>query len=111
MTKSRTRQSNGTFEQHSFLPELAFCPKSPYPNSAEYVALLALLEGELTQIEWLKRSIGWRLDAAIQELDYLGWEPESIPLKRDGWPKPIAFHQLPVKAKRLVKQLQSRGKL
>lgn len=111
MTKPLTRQSNGTSEQLSFLPEPAFCPKSPNPNSAEYVALVALLEGELTQIEWLKLGMGWRLAAAIKELDYLGWEPESILLKREGWTKPIAVYQLPVKAKRLVKQLQSRGAL
>lgn len=109
MKKLRTRQSNGASEQLSFLPETPFCPKSPHPNSIEYTALVALLEGELTQIEWLKRGNGWRLAAAIKELDYLGWEPESILLKRDGWPKPIAVYQLPVKAKRLVKQLQNRG--
>ena len=111
MKKLRTRQSNGASEQLSFLPEVPFCPKSPNPNSVEYAGLVALLEGELTQIEWLKRGMGWRLAAAIKELGYLGWEPESILLKRDGWPKPIAVYQLPVKAKRLVKQLQSRGAL
>lgn len=111
MRMSRTSQSNGTSEQLSFLPEPTFCPKSPNPNSAEYSALLALLEGELTQIEWLKHGMGWRLAAAIKELDYFGWEPESILLKRDGWTKPIFVYQLPVKAKRLIKQLQSRGVL
>lgn len=111
MTKPRTRQSNGTFEQLSFLPGPSFCPKSPNPNSAEYLALGALLEGELTQIEWLKRGMGWRLAAAIKELDYLDWEPESILPKLDGWTEPIAVYQLPVKAKRFVKKLQSRGEL
>lgn len=110
MKKPRTRQSNGA-AQLSLLPELAFCPKSPSPNSAEYAALVALLEGELTQVEWLKRGMGWRLAAAIKGLDYLEWEPESMLLKRDGWPRPIAVYQLPVKSKRLVKQLQSRGAL
>ena len=110
MNKPLTRQSNRA-AQLSLLPEPTFCPKYSNPNSAEYVALVAMLEGELTQIEWLKRGKGWRLAAAIKELDYLGWEPESILLKREGWTKPIAVYQLPVKAKRLVKQLQSRGAL
>ena len=110
MNRPRTRQSNGA-AQLSLLPEPVFCPKSPNPNSAEFAALVALLEGELTQVEWLKRGMGWRLAAAIKGLDYLGWEPESILLMRDGWPRPIAVYQLPVKSKRLVKQLQSRGAL
>jgi hypothetical protein len=110
MMKPRTRQSNGA-AQLSLLPEPPFCPKFPNPNSPEAAALLALLEGELTQVDWLKRGKGWRLAAQIKELDYLGWEPESILLKREGWPRPIAVYQLPVKAKRLVKKLQSRGAL
>ena len=110
MNKSRTRQSHGA-AQISLLPEPTFCPKSPNPNSPEAAALLALLEGELTQVDWLRRGKGWRLAAAIKELDYLGWKPESILLKREGWPRPIAVYSLPVKAKRLVKQLQSRGAL
>ena len=110
MNKPRTRQSYGA-AQLSLLPEPTFCPKSPNPNSAESAALVALLEGELTHVDWLRRGKGWRLAAAIKELDYLGWEPESILLKREGWPRPIAVYQLPVKAKHLVKQLQSRGVL
>lgn len=110
MKRPPAHQSKGA-AQLSLLPELAFCPKSPNPNSAESAALVALLEGELTQVDWLRRGKGWRLAAAIKELDYLGWEPESILLKREGWPRPIAVYQLPVKAKRLVKQLQSRGAL
>ena len=110
MNKPRTLQSYGA-AQLSLLPELAFCPKFPSPNSPEAVVLLALLEGDLTQIDWLKRGNGWRLAAHIKELDYLGWEPESILLRREGWPRPIAVYQLPVKAKRLVKKLQSRGAL
>lgn len=110
MNKPRTRQSNGA-AQLSLLPEPTFCPKPPNPNSAECAALVALLEGELTQVDWLRRGKGWRLAAAIKDLDYLGWEPESILLKREGWPRPIAVYQLSVKAKRLVKQLQSRGAL
>ena len=107
--KPRTRQSNGASKQLSFLPCLTFCPKFPNPNSPEAAALLALLEGELTQVDWLKRGMGWRLAAAIKELDYLGWEPESILLKRDSWPRPIAVYQLPVKAKRFVKSLKRKG--
>lgn len=110
MNKPRSRQSHGA-AQLSLLPEPTFCPKSPNPNSPEAAVLVALLEGELTQVDWLRRGKGWRLAAAIKELDYLGWEPESILLKHEGWTKPIAVYQLPVKAKRLVKQLQSRGAL
>ena len=110
MNKPRTSQSHGA-AQLSLIPEPPFCPKFPSTNSAAYTALIALLDGVLTQIDWLKLGNGWRLAAAVKELDYLGWEPESILLKRDGWPRPIAVYQLPVKAKRLVKQLQRRGAL
>jgi len=110
MNKPRTRQSNGA-AQLSLLPEPTFCPKCPNPNSAESAALVALLDGVITQVDWLRRGKGWRLAAVIKELDYLGWEPESILLRRDSWPKPIAVYQLPVKAKRLVKQLLRRGAL
>ena len=111
MNKPRTRQSNGA-AQLSLLPEPPFCPKSPNPNSPEAAALVALAErGELTQVDWLARGRGWRLAASIKELDYLGWEPDSNLLKREGWPRPIAVYQLPVKAKRLVTQLLSRGAL
>lgn len=108
MNKPRSRQSHGA-AQLSLLPEPTFCPKSPNPNSPEAAVLLALLEGDLTQLDWLNRGNGWRLAARVKQLDYLGWEPESILIQREGWPRPIAVYQLPVKAKRLVKRLKSEG--
>lgn len=108
MKRPQVRENIGG-GQLSLIPEPTFCPKFPNPNSAEYTALVALLEGELTQVEWLRRGEGWRLAATIKELDYLGWKPESIHLRREGWPRPIAVYQLSVKAKRLVKKMQSRG--
>jgi hypothetical protein len=108
MKRPLTRQSKGA-AQLSLLPELAFCPRLPKPNSCEALALSALLEGDLKQVDWLRRGKGWRLAAVIKELDYLGWEPESILLPRNGWPRPIAVYSLPIKAKRFVKRLIRRG--
>lgn len=86
-------------KQLSFLPTPIFCPMLPPVHSAAAVALADLLTGDVTQIDWLKAGKGWRLAAAIKELDYLGWEPSSILVQCGEWKNPIARYSLPLKAK------------
>ena len=99
MKRPRTRQSTGAAEQLSFIPEPPFCPIFPNVHSAAGQVLLALLDGPTTQLDWLALGKGWRLAAAVKELDYLGWPVDSVLLKRQGWPRPIAVYSLPPKAK------------
>jgi hypothetical protein len=96
-------------EQLSFLPEQPFCPILPPANSAAAVALYDLLNGDITQLDWLRERKGWRLAAAIKVLNYLGWEPKSIMVKCNGWGKPIARYSLPEKAKQAAYNLGNRG--
>ncbi|OIN91498.1 MAG: hypothetical protein AUJ20_10745 [Comamonadaceae bacterium CG1_02_60_18] len=84
----------------------AFCPLLPPTGSAAEQALTDLLARDLTQIDWLESGKGWRLAAAVKELDYLGWEPQSIRVQAAGWPRPIARYSLPQKAKQAVAQMR-----
>ena len=94
-----TVQASGAGEQLSFLPKPVFCPILPPANSAAALALDDLLKGDITQIDWLQTGKGWRLAAAIKELDYLGWCPGSIRVLCNGWSRKIARYSLTEKAK------------
>jgi hypothetical protein len=96
-------------EQLSFLPEPPFFPILPPPGSAAEQALNALVERNLTQLDWLKSGNGWRLSALVKELDYLGWEPISVKALCNGWSKPIAIYSLPEKAKQAVYTMRQQG--
>lgn len=106
-----TYQASGAYgEQLSFLPTPEFCPILPPPNSAASVALHDLLGRDITQIDWLREGKGWRLAAAVKELDYLGWEPKSILVQCGEWKNPIARYGLPSKAKQAAHAMhQQRG--
>lgn len=93
-------------EQLSFLPDAPFCPLLPPHGSAAEQALYDLLERDLTTPDWIGEGKGWRLAAAVKELDYLGWEPESILIRCDGWHNPIALYSLPAKAKQAAYTLR-----
>jgi hypothetical protein len=71
-------------EQLSFLPEEAFFAVLPPHGSKAEVALYDLLERDVTQRDWLREGKGWRLAAAVKELDYLGWQPKSIRVGREA---------------------------
>lgn len=88
-----------TPEQLSFLPPVPFCPLMPPRGSAAEQALFDLLERDLTTPDWIAERKGWRLAAAVKELDYLGWEPKSILIQSAEWKNPIARYSLPEKAK------------
>lgn len=98
-----------TPEQLSFLPTPEFCPILPPRGSAAEQALNDLLARDLTQLEWLQDGYGWRLAAAIKELGYLGWEPDSIRVKCNGWSRPIARYSLPAKAKQAAFTMRQGG--
>lgn len=110
MKRPRTRQSTGAAKQLSFIPEPPFCPILPNPNSAAGLALDALLEhSRITQIDWLRWNHGWRLAAAVMELNYAGWEVQSNLLHQTGWPKPIAVYSLTAKARRAALRMRKGG--
>ncbi len=73
----------------------------PKPDSQAGIALAQLLKGEhLRQAEWLH--VGWRLAAAIKELDYLGWPIVSMPVQIPSRKRPIADYSLAAWALREV---------
>lgn len=96
-------------EQLSFLPTPEFCPILPPRGSAAMQALYDLTERDLTQLEWLEDGKGWRLAAAVKELGYLGWEPDSIRVKCNGWGRKIARYSLPAKAKQAAHAMRQGG--
>jgi hypothetical protein len=71
-------------EQLSFLPEESFFACLPPKGSQAETALFDLLERDLNQRDWLREGKGWRLAAAVKELDYLGWQPKSIRVGREA---------------------------
>ena len=104
-----TDQGNGAGEQNELFDLPAFCPILPPANSAAAQALHDLCAGDLTQLEWLQSGNGWRLAAAVKELGYLGWQPQSILVKCKGWGRPIARYSLPEKAKQAAYTLRNGG--
>jgi hypothetical protein len=96
-------------EQMSFLPEPPFFPLMPPRHSAAEQALFDLMDRDLTQLDWLRERKGWRLAAAIKDLDYLGWEPVSVMVRCDGWDKAIARYSLPAKAKQVLHEMRQQG--
>jgi hypothetical protein len=95
-------------EQLSFLPPPPFFPLLPPRGSEAEQALHDLMEHDLTQLDWLKEGKGWRLAAVMKQLDYLGWEPNSILVMCDGRGKPIASYSLPIKAKQAFYEMRNK---
>lgn len=108
-TPTSDQASGVSGEQLSFLPTPAFCPILPPRGSAAEQALNDLLARDLTQIDWLESGNGWRLAAAVKELDYLGWEPVSIRVKCNGWGRKIARYSLHAKAKQAAYTMRQGG--
>jgi hypothetical protein len=98
-----------TLEQIPMFEGPAFCPILPPKNSAAEQALNDLLARDLTQIDWLESGNGWRLAAAVKELDYLGWEPVSIRVPYAGCKRPIARYSLSQKAKQAAAAMRQQG--
>lgn len=96
----------GAGEQNELFDLPAFCPILPPAGSGAETALIDLVTRDLTQMDWLESGNGWRLAAAIKELDYLGWEPISIRVPYAGCKRPIARYSLSVRAKQAAAALQ-----
>ena len=106
MKRPRTRHSTGAAKQLSFLPEPPFCPKLPSRNSVAWDLLAVLLRAEsLTQIDWLRLGYGWRLAAAVKELNYGGWGVQSSRIQDPQSDKAIAEYSLTARAKRAARKL------
>jgi hypothetical protein len=96
-------------EQITLIPEPPFMPLMPPHGSAAETALHDLLERDLTTPDWIDEGKGWRLAAAIKELDYLGWEPQSIMVRCKRWGNPIARYSLNAKAKQAAASMRQGG--
>jgi hypothetical protein len=96
-------------EQMSFLPTPEFCPILPPHGSAAEQALHDLLERDLTTPDWIDEGKGWRLAAAVKELDYLGWEPKSIMVLCTRWGRKIARYSLSRMAKQAYYAMRKGG--
>lgn len=105
MIDKNKNHSDSIPEQAALFESPIFCPVLPTPHSAAEDALLDLLGGPLTQIDWIARGLSWRLSAAIKELGYLGWEPVSIRVKHPGWKNKIALYSLKEKAQQAASSL------
>ena len=103
MKQPHTLQSVGAAEQLALIPEPPFCPRFPEMNSAAMRALKALMHGAINQVDWLIRGYGWRLAAAIKELDYLGWQPRSVLRYHAGCRRRIAYYTLHAEALRTAR--------
>jgi hypothetical protein len=90
-------------EQLSFLPDEPFFAVLPPHGSKAETALRDLLGRDLTQRDWLREGKGWRLAAAVKELDYLGWKPKSIRIGRE------ALYSLPQTAKAFHHRMRNGG--
>jgi hypothetical protein len=95
----RPSKVRGAIGQAELFDVPVFCPILPPTNSYAAQALHDLLNDSITQIDWLQRGLSWRLAAAIMELKYLGWCPESVYVKCVGWARPIKRYSLPAFAK------------
>lgn len=102
-------KATGASEQNELFDLPAFCPILPPVNSAAETALTDLLARDITQIDWLNEGKGWRLSAAVKQLDYLGWMPDSIMVRCNGWGRPIARYSLPAKAKQAAALMRGGG--
>ena len=70
MKKAPTRdQATGASEQNELFDLPAFCPILPPRGSAAEQALTDPLARDLTQLDWLAEGKGWRLAAAVKDLD------------------------------------------
>lgn len=108
-TPTHDQAPGASGKQLSFLPAPTFCPILPPANSAASLALADLLERDLTQPDWLREGKGWRLAAAVKQLDYLGWEPKSVRVLCAEWGRKIARYSLPEKAKQAAFTMRQQG--
>ena len=97
-------------KQFSLIQEPPFCPILPPKHTAAEQALFDLLERDnINHIEWIQEGKGWRLGAAIKQLGYLGWEPESVMMKCPGWKRAIARYSLHQQAKQAASAMFQGG--
>ena len=98
-----------THEQIPMFEGPAFCPIMPPKNSLTEQALFDLLARDWTTPEWDKAGNGWRLAAAVKDLDYLGWDPISVRVPYAGSKRPIARYSLSAKAKQAASAMRQGG--
>lgn len=96
--------------QDELFPKPDFCPLPPSRGTAAEMALRDLVErGCLVTPDWIGVQKGWRLSAAIKELEYLGWEPKSVRVKHPAWRNKIAEYSLHKQAKQAAESFFKGG--
>ena len=66
------------------LDEIPLLAKRPNPDTLEAICLQRLGAGaELTQLEWSRWGLGWRLAAVIKSLRYMGWQIMAYRVKHN----------------------------
>ena len=105
-----TKTQGAYGEQLSFLPPPPLSPTMPSLHSKPWLALVDMMEGPITQIDWLNMGRGWRLSAAFKALDYLGWPVGSEWVLADGNPEPIKrYFLLPAGLSLAIERLGKRA--
>ena len=105
-----TKTQGATGEQLSFLPPSPLSPYMPNLHSKAWLALLDLVEGPITQLDWLNMGRGWRLSAAFKELGYYGWPVGSEWVQAEGWARPIKrYFLLPAGLNLAIEKLGERA--
>ena len=78
-------------------------PQCPTKGSKAWLAVRDFASiGTLTQPDWLDMGRGWRLAAAVKELDYLGWRVMAAWVQPEGFPAPIKRYSLSASQHRLA---------
>lgn len=96
-------------EQLELLPTQTPAPALPKRPSNAFTLLETIVQiGQIDQPKWSAMGMGWRLAAAVYDLNQLGWCIESRLVPADffaaGSCRPIATYSLPVHLRRVASQ-------
>ncbi len=91
-------EGSGRMAQGELFQCPKFTPTIPTAGTRAALALDDLKRRPITQLDWLRPGRGWRLAAAVKELDYLGWPVRSERVKVAQCARPIALYSLPPEA-------------
>lgn len=65
-------------------PALPALPPLPRRGTATWLALVDMVEGPLTTLDWIRNRENWKLGDAVYQLANLGWGIESECVVADG---------------------------
>lgn len=65
-------------------PALPALPPTPRKGTAAWLALVDMVEGPLTTLDWIRQRENWKLGDAVYQLANMGWAIESDFVVADG---------------------------